>query len=320
VLALCVASGTVGAISTVVAGARPAGDHDTTLVQGFTSPEHRRPAALSTEATERLLAVDGVVGVTPVHLGHRSGRELGPPPGLVACADLAATPSLGRCPAGAGVVEVQARFTGSVIDGAPSLADVVWPASEVTPESLAGRPLDTVVVATDGSRAAVEGARTILGGAVDERFPPMTVEELNGRASEDLDQFRRLATVVVLVGLVVAGCSLAVGVAGGLTDRRRPFSLLRLTGVPVGLLRRVVAVETVVPLLLTSAVAIGFGFLAAGLFARAQLERSLVGPGLGYVVAVMGGLAAALAVVASALPLLERITGPDVVRNDQAGG
>ena len=49
--------------------------------------------------------------------------------------------------------------------------------------------------------------------------------------------------MVILVSLPIAGCSLAVSVAAGLTDRKRPFSLLRLTGAPLGVLRRVVALE-----------------------------------------------------------------------------
>lgn len=199
------------------------------------------------------------------------------------------------------MVEVETRLRGSVIDGAPSLTDVVWPAVDVDPDDLADMPLVVVAIATDGTRSAVEGARTILVDAIAERFPPETIEEINGRKTEDLDQYQRLATVVVLVGLLVAGCSLAVGVAGGLTDRRRPFSLLRLTGVPVHFLRRVVMLETAVPLLLTSAAAIGAGLLAAHLFAQAQLERSLVAPGTAYIVAVAAGLAAALVVVALTL-------------------
>ena len=56
------------------------------------------------------------------------------------------------------------------------------------------------------------------------------------------------APIVIIVSLVSAGCGLAVSIVGGLTERRRPFSLLRLAGVPLGLLRRVVLLESLVPL------------------------------------------------------------------------
>jgi hypothetical protein len=95
-----------------------------------------------------------------------------------------------------------------------------------------------------------------------------------------------------------------------------PFSLLRLTGVPVGVLRRVVLLESAVPLLVVAVVAIGTGFLAAQLFLEAQLGYSLRAPSVEYYLIVLGGLAASLAVIASTLPLLQRITGPETARNE----
>lgn len=128
--------------------------------------------------------------------------------------------------------------------------------------------------------------------------------------------YQRLANVVVLVSLCVAGCGLAVSVVGGLNDRKRPFSLLRLGGVRLGTLRRVIALETSVPLLIVAAVAVGSGFLAAGLFLRSQMHYGLHAPGPGYYVMVLAGLAASLAVIASTMPLLRRITGPETARNE----
>jgi hypothetical protein len=128
--------------------------------------------------------------------------------------------------------------------------------------------------------------------------------------------FQQLANVAVLVSLCIAGCGLAVSVVAGLNDRKRPFSLLRLTGVPLGMLRRVVAFESVVPLLVNAVVAAGAGFLAAGLFLRSQMDYSLRPPGAGYYITVFAGLAASLALLASTLPLLRRITGPATARNE----
>jgi uncharacterized iron-regulated membrane protein len=56
--------------------------------------------------------------------------------------------------------------------------------------------------------------------------------------------------------------------------------------------------------------------LAAHLFLRAQLHETLVAPTLGYYLSVAAGLLTSLAVIASTLPLLKRITGPEVARND----
>ncbi|GAA2216611.1 FtsX-like permease family protein [Micromonospora olivasterospora] len=119
----------------------------------------------------------------------------------------------------------------------------------------------------------------------------------------------------MLASLPIAGCSLAVSVAGGLSDRKRPFSMLRLTGVRLRTLRRVVALETVVPLLAVAVVALGMGFLVAHLFLRAQLGYTLLPPDGSFYLMVAGGLAVSLGIVASTLPLLRRLTGPEAARN-----
>jgi predicted lysophospholipase L1 biosynthesis ABC-type transport system permease subunit len=107
-----------------------------------------------------------------------------------------------------------------------------------------------------------------------------------------------------------------VSVAGGLRDRKRPFSLLRLTGTQLGVLRRVVLLESVVPLLVGAVVAIGMGFLAAQLFVQAQFRYSIQAPGIQYYAIVLAGLVASLGVIASTMPLLRRITGPETARNE----
>ena len=45
-----------------------------------------------------------------------------------------------------------------------------------------------------------------------------------------------MTDVIIVASLIIAACSLAVNIAAGLGERKRPFSLLRLTGVPIGVL------------------------------------------------------------------------------------
>jgi predicted lysophospholipase L1 biosynthesis ABC-type transport system permease subunit len=122
--------------------------------------------------------------------------------------------------------------------------------------------------------------------------------------------------VVILTSLPIAGCTLAVSVVAGLNDRRRPFALLRLAGARLGTLRRVVVLESAVPLLVGAVVATGTGFLAAYLFLRSQLNQVLQLPGWTYCLVVAAGLLASLAVLASTLPVLARITGPESTRTE----
>jgi hypothetical protein len=329
-LALFVTSVTVGVITTISAdrgpnsvGAAAAG----TLIDQFTAPGTDRPApvpAPSTAVLFRLRALRGVHGVALIHtnpLGLRISSAkvglpaaFGPlPSGLVSCSQLALTPTIGRCRPGAAAAVV----TPHVLVGVPlAPASVIWDPVTIPAQRLAQLPIESVVVATGGSVATLEQARTVLETAYPGQEPPQTMRELASPPGSDLTGWQQLATVVIITSLVIAGCSLAVSVVGGLSDRKRPFSLLRLTGTPLRVLRSVVALESAVPLLLVALVATGTGFLAAQLFLAAQFHYTLLSPGTGYYVSVAGGLAASLAVIASTLPLLSRITGPETARNE----
>ena len=170
-------------------------------------------------------------------------------------------------------------------------------------------------MSTNGSVPAIERARTALDAAYPYRPYPVTAIGENPFEST-LAGEQQLATVVILVSLPIAGCTLAVSVAGGLTDRKRPFSLLRLTGAPLSMLRRVVALESAVPLLIVAVISIGTGFAAAQLFLTSQLHYSLRPPGPEYYLIVLAGLAASLGIIGSTFPLLNRITGPETARNE----
>jgi hypothetical protein len=244
-------------------------------------------------------------------------QETGPvPAGVVPCSELARFPGLGRCPAGAAAV-----WFPKFLDAAPpakSLAKITWPAADVPARELAGRTVDSIDIVTDGSRSAVEQARTALADA--NAYPslgtPLTLGEVTAQLTSIADAYQQLVDVVILASLVIAGCTLAAGVAAGLANRKRPFSLLRLTGARLGMLRSMVALESAVPLLAVAAVSIGVGFAGAAMFASVQLQHPLVAPGAGYYLLTAAGIAAALAIIASTFPLLRRITGPEAARNE----
>jgi hypothetical protein len=325
VLAVFVGSGTIGTIGTIVAynsGAAgdPAASSDTLVHQVSGGERSDIPiAAVSSTSTDELMSIDGVDGVTAIHAEVAAGQ---PDAGgrraelFVSCAAIARTPALGHCPDGAEAVSVLPHFGGPVIDTSTSMTDTTWPSADLTADEVSGLPVATIVVGTDGSTAAVEHARTVLADAYPTRWPPQTLSELKAHNSEEIDRYRQLANVILFTSLPIAGCSLAVSIAGGLAERRRPFSLLRLTGVPLAMLRRVVALEAAVPLLVTAVVSAGAGLVTAALFLRAQLDQTLQPPGPAYYLLIASGVVASLAVIASTLPLLDRITGPETARND----
>jgi hypothetical protein len=314
-LALFVTSVATGVMTTIAAerGAPRTGSvMSSTLTQSFQSKDREGPSP--SQIPPGLASIPGVDAVHPVYATPQD--EPNDPdwhPGLIPCADLARSPAFGSCAAGAEVAYVYSDLIGvrRASDKPP-----VWPAAPVDAASVQKQPLLSVVVATDGSAPAIERSRTVLETAFpDGRFPG-TVADFESDFRRTLAQWQQLANVVIVASLAIAGCSLAVSVAGGLTERKRPFSMLRLTGMPLGLLRRVVALESAVPLLFVAVLAIGMGFVAAQLFLTSQMDYTLHAPGVGYYAAVAAGLVASLAIIASTLPLLRRITGPETARNE----
>jgi hypothetical protein len=238
------------------------------------------------------------------------------PAAVVSCAQLASTPGLGRCATGAAAAKVSAALPD--IWGA-NLADVTWPAADVSARRLGSLPLGSLDVATNGSQSAIEQARTILENAYPTGTgapPPQTRGETNAASNAADNTYQQLADVVILTSLTIAGCTLATGVAGGLADRKRPFSLLRLTGARLAMLRHVITLESAVPLLTVAAVAIGTGFGASAMYATMEMKLSLVSPGAAYYVLTAAGIALALGLIAATFPLLRRITGPETARSE----
>jgi len=327
VLAVFVASCAIGIITTIVAyNAGAAGDTTNssgTLIRWFDrAPEHFDPVtSIAPEATAELTAIPGVAGLAAIHSNAGLDPNNQPkqrPLFYASCAQLATTPALGRCPAGADVVQIEPDFGGGVIDTSTPMSDVTWPATDISTERLSTMLIETIVVSTDASTAAVEQARTALERLYPKSlgYAPETISEQKSRSTREINRYRQLANVVLLTTLPIAGCSLAVSIAGGLAERRRPFSLLRLTGVPLRMLRRVVGLEAAVPLLISVVVSAGAGLLAAFLFLRAQLDETLQAPTLQYYALIVTGVIVSFAIIASTLPLLARLTGPETARND----
>jgi hypothetical protein len=277
-------------------------------------------AAPSTALLAQLRGIDGVDAVVvlraepgltvPGAAAGPRGTRVRDQAGLVACAQLANIPALGRCPAGAMAVTVDTNV------GDTNLAESIWPAAQVSAQRMRGLGALGVFVATNGSVQAVERARTVIESAYPGAGGVATFGETSRQSNWRDVMYQQLADVVILVSLPIAGCTLAASVAAGLADRKRPFSLLRLTGARVAMLRRVVALESAAPLLAVAAVAIGTGFAASAMFASAQLRHPLVAPGAAYYLITAAGIAVSLGIIAATFPLLARITGPEVARNE----
>jgi len=276
---------------------------------------------VSSDLVARLAELEGVQAVVPVLSLPASATDsdyIRYATGLVTEHDWAL---LGG-PAGEGdgsgyvALEVTQLAAGFVLVADPE-------AMAVISASLADTPLtpDTssttkhLFVLTDGSQASIERVRTALEVANPRGPVPYTVAEYMADEDALMNALRRMVDVGMVLCLVIAGCSLAVSVAGGLVERKRAFALLRLTGMPLRRLYRAVLLEAAVPLLLAAVVSAGVGFLVAALiFWNTDGGFTVAAPGVSYFALLIGGLIAALAIVGATLPLVGRMTEPQTAR------
>ena len=322
VIALFIASAAFGALSSVAADSSSGGGSagQDTLADPFCSfstsncPASAQVPSVPGHVLTELRTTPAVRSVTLVHQSPSPAR-LGNSFGVVACDQLARTPAIGKCAPGTSVASI-GYFLSHLLGHNSHASSTVWPSANLSVASAARLPVDAVVAATDGSPGSLERARTALERAFPFQGTPVAVEAFDPSTARLLTMIQDMTDVIIVASLIIAACSLAVNIAAGLGERKRPFSLLRLTGVPTTLLHRVIALESALPLLLVAAVSIVVGLVSAALYLHSQVGIAFSLPGITYWATVAGGLAASLAIIASTFPLLNRITGPDVARNE----
>jgi hypothetical protein len=241
----------------------------------------------------------------------------GPGNGIISCAGLRELAVLGQCAPGRTAVSVQ---SGSLFDDNPmySTQPIASSSSPAVTLNASNLYLQAVLVKTNGP-ATLEKVRTYL--------VTHSAESQSGTAARTFgeavqsraiiaDTVERLIYAAVVLTLIVAGCSLAVAVGGSLVERKRPFTLLRVTGTQLATLYRVVLLEAMLPLIGATIIAGGVAYLIAVLTvgAIAPSGTPVPVPGHTYFLMMGTGLLAAIVVIVSSLPLLRRITGAASVR------
>jgi len=257
------------------------------------------------------------------------GVQIGPGKALaggvtvVSCAVMRELAVLGQCAPGVAAVQTQdgSMFGDNPLYNTQAFVSASDPAYHGT---LAGLPLQAVLVRVN-SPATLERVRTYLAvnappqvssGQGQSPTPPRTFGETLQIRTQRADTLENLVYASVALTLIVAGCSLAVAVGGGLVDRKRPFTLLRVGGTGVGVLSAVVLLEAAVPLAAATVLAAGIAYGTSVLaFVRLAPAGTAI-PQLGHdYYALMGaGLVIAFGVIAVTLPLLRRMTVPGNVR------
>jgi hypothetical protein len=261
-------------------------------------------------------------GNGPVQIGPGGG---GQPQytAVMSCASLRGLRVLGQCASGRTMVQVNDNNLASDNPYYQTKAFVTSANPSYT-GSLSKLQLQTLLVRVN-SAATLERVRTYLAvnappavyqGSGQSPTPPRTFAETSTIRNTRSATAEKLIYAAVALTLVVAGCSLAVAVGGGLVDRKRPFTLLRVTGTPVSALSRVVLLEAVIPLIAAVFIAGGIAY-GSSILAYVKLAPSGTSlPGLdgSYFELMGGGLAAAILVICATLPLMRRITAPSGIR------
>jgi len=250
----------------------------------------------------------------------------GPPASLtsvVSCESLAQFPVLGQCPPGAQAVIVDTMILLTIDD--PLWINKELPIVTQDSPSYSGNVSDLylggVLVRADNPDT-LEKVRTLLttyGALSGSHLAPETFGEIGQIRATAYLEAERIAFFVVALTLVVAGCSLAVTVVGSLVERKRPFTLLRLSGTPTSALNKVVLLESVLPLVAAALVAAGMGYALTAVAIKALSASSgfsvpVAAPGLAYYLTMVGGLAISLIVIILTLPLLGSTTKPENAR------
>jgi hypothetical protein len=244
--------------------------------------------------------------------------------GIVGCGVLRALPAFGGCAPGVTAVQVDDQAAISSDNPSNSTRAFAAPSAQPYAGSLAALSLQAVLVKVN-SPVTLERVRTYLavhappGVSTSPGMaptPPRTYGEAAAIRLGRADLLEKLIYVAVAITLVVAGCSLAVAAGGGLVDRKRPFTLLRVSGTPVSVLSRVVLYEAAVPLLTATVVAavIAYGTSILAFVRLAPAGTTIPRLGSSYFLLMGIGLAIAFAVIAATLPLLRRMTAPASVR------
>ncbi|WP_105030736.1 ABC transporter permease [Arthrobacter ruber] len=173
-----------------------------------------------------------------------------------------------------------------------------------------------IMVDTDGTPGAVDRARTALNTSGITGTPGTTPTDLELQSSARLVQgLAVLAYLGMVIAVVIAGVSLAVGTASAILDRKKVLGLMRLMGMPTSTLRRIILQEAAVPLLTVLTLSIGLGFLVAWLMITGIDDSyTLTWPGTDYFIALVISLTLALAAVVATFGLIQRNTTPTTTR------
>ncbi|GAB3827069.1 ABC transporter permease [Dactylosporangium cerinum] len=171
--------------------------------------------------------------------------------------------------------------------------------------------IQTLFIRTDGTVAAQERVRTVAAVAVPLSRSKTSQDLPRSGAAGSVGGLAAVLPYAMVFVLLVAACSLTVSVINGVLERRRPFAVLRASGMRLGQLRAVVVLEIGLPLALSVLGGVGLALLAT---AVALPPGQWNWPDPGFFAGLGVAALAAFAVSLIALPFMDIATRHDTVR------
>jgi len=294
VFMVSVFAGGISAVETVETPQVRPGLLPPTSVYAVVAPDYTpgRVSAVA-QSTKELAGIrDATIGYAQTALGRGDTMDI-----YIAASE---APSLGFQEA---QTEKIVSFDASFLD---SWTTEPVPLTAAPVDSLDGLVPVVMVVSTDGTPAAIDRARTALNTSGVTATPATSRADTATMSNTRLIQgLAALAYIGVFVAVVIAGISLAVSTAAAILDRKRVLGLMRLMGMPVSVLRRVIVQEAAVPLLAVLLLSVGLGFLVAWLMITSLGGgRTITWPSVEYYAALSLSLLLALAAVTATFGLI----------------
>jgi hypothetical protein len=249
----------------------------------------------------------------------------GPGGAAVLCADLATVTSIDcPLPRNEATEEVLHDLFGRIPFPRDPPLNTIPPAptviAEPSPSADQGQ-VHSIFVPTDGTTSAIERVRTQAILAAPYGLARTSQDWAAARQAGATAGGATIFQLAMLFVMIVAACSLTVSVVATMVERRRPFALLRASGMPLGQLRRLALFETSIPLVVTAlgGMAVTFvlylvGNAGAALAEPESPEALLTLPDAAFFASLGGGLLGAIVVSMLSWPVMDAVTRHDNVR------
>jgi hypothetical protein len=186
----------------------------------------------------------------------------------------------------------------------------VRPTRRLADGSVCAEPC-AAILGTDGNPATVERVRNRLAwiGSAE-----TSSETRSSAASTNALSLVGLTELAIVLILIVTSAGLLVSVVDSLAERKRPLAILSAVGVPVGVLRGAVTVQTAFPLIAGIVVGSAAGLLSSWMLLRALSEPVLLPVAATLRIAAVA-IAVGLAASFAATPWLRSLRRPEYFRS-----